>query len=254
MTTVPVGIGQPIRGRLCASSGAKLQAKLHGGSNIEVTQDGYSFHMDLDSKTYEMRGPDITFDIELSNMENGILRFDSEDYPEFWLELDSNLLSKRKDTNNSSQTKRPKRKLAATDACVPNADADSSTPKDDTEEDLLMWKNVKVDKATLVVWPGTVVVKSDIPDIMKFFQSTFGIEIDIVGCVTTLPDKDEMGFDIKDSGGRHDFFFYVKHADMNKFALKRFAFQMRWWQDVYFNNSEHIYASEFCAAFPSENW
>ena len=40
-------------------------------------------------------------------------------------------------------------------------------------------------------------------------------------------------------------------ADVPKFAMKRFSFGMRWWQDVYFNEHEHIYPLEFRRAYPS---
>ena len=53
------------------------------------------------------------------------------------------------------------------------------------------------------------------------------------------------------TGGRHDFFFYVKMADVPKFAIKRFQFGMRWWENVYSNNGENIYPIEFLHAYPN---
>ena len=53
-----------------------------------------------------------------------------------------------------------------------------------------------------------------------------------------------------DTGGRHDFFFFVKAEGLPKFALKRFRFGMRWWEDVYFNGGEGIYPIEFRRAYP----
>ena len=47
-----------------------------------------------------------------------------------------------------------------------------------------------------------------------------------------------------------DFFFFVKAADVLKFAIKRFPFGMRFWEDVYFNEMEHIYPPEFRRASP----
>lgn len=58
--------------------------------------------------------------------------------------------------------------------------------------------------------------------------------------------------EIEGTGGRHDFFFFVKNADVPKFALKRFRFGMRWWTDVFFNDGEGIYPIEFRNAYPYE--
>ena len=60
------------------------------------------------------------------------------------------------------------------------------------------------------------------------------------GCVVDVPD----------TGGRCDFFFFVDLNDMPKFAVQRFQFGMRWWQDVYYNEGEGIYPIEFRVAYP----
>ena len=72
-----------------------------------------------------------------------------------------------------------------------------------------------------------------------------------MGCVETLPDLRD-GTEIEGTGGRHDFFFFVRVADVPKFATKRFQFGMRWWEDVYFNDGEGIYPIEFRRAYPNE--
>ena len=51
--------------------------------------------------------------------------------------------------------------------------------------------------------------------------------------------------------GRQDFFFFVKTTDVSKFAIKRFQFGMRWWEDVYFNDEQDIYPPEFLKAYPN---
>ena len=38
---------------------------------------------------------------------------------------------------------------------------------------------------------------------------------------------------------------------MPKFAVKRFTFGMRWWEDVYFNGGEGIYPIDFRRAYPN---
>ena len=104
------------------------------------------------------------------------------------------------------------------------------------------------------LWPGTSVRKVDMhgPEgVPVFFEKVFGIEVTPVGCVETLPDVDEAGDEVKGTGGRHDFFFFVKGTDVPRFAVKRFEFGMRWWSDVYFNHGEGIYPPEFCATYPA---
>ena len=127
------------------------------------------------------------------------------------------------------------------------------TNPDTTTDAMIPWSNIRVDDAVLTLWPGTEVTRGDLTGpngLMAFFKEVFDIEPTPVGCVTTLPDTDDDGVEIKDTGGRHDFFFYVKVVDVPKFAIKRFRFGMRWWQDVYFNGDEDIYPLEFRRAYP----
>eukprot|EP00966_Prymnesium_polylepis_P318758 7361825-Prymnesium_polylepis.2 len=85
---------------------------------------------------------------------------------------------------------------------------------------------------------------------MNTFQEAFGIVPTLVGCVTTLPDKDDQGFDVPDTCGRHDFFFYINTSDIPKFAIPLFRIGMRWWEDVYFNGGEDNYPADFLTAYP----
>ena len=114
------------------------------------------------------------------------------------------------------------------------------------------WTRVTVDDAVLTLWPGKMVRESDLAGpngVMAFFNEAFDIVPTPVGCVETLPDTDEHDNEIEDTGGRHDFFFYVKIADMSKFALQRLHFGMRWWEDIYSNDEEGIYPIEFRHAY-----
>ena len=115
---------------------------------------------------------------------------------------------------------------------------------------MISWKIVRKDDAVLTLWPGTLVREKDRADLMTFFEETFNVVPTIVGCVTTLPDKDTAGLDVPETGGRHDLFFYIDNDDVSSFALPRFQFGMRWWQDIYFNNGQDIYPPEFLRAFP----
>eukprot|EP00966_Prymnesium_polylepis_P217170 5026061-Prymnesium_polylepis.1 len=89
------------------------------------------------------------------------------------------------------------------------------------------WSKMTVDDAVLTLWPGTSVRESDLVDLMAFFKDAFDIEPTPVGCVETLPDTDGDGIEVEGTGGRDDFFFFVKVADLPKFAVKRFTFGMR---------------------------
>ncbi len=82
------------------------------------------------------------------------------------------------------------------------------------------------------------------------FKNKLNIEMVPVGCIETLPDTDASGEKIDGTGDRHDFFLFVKVADVPSFAVKRFQIGMRWWSDVHFNNGEGIYPSEFLEAYP----
>ena len=72
----------------------------------------------------------------------------------------------------------------------------------------------------------------------------------VVGCVKTLPNKDEEGNDVEGTGGRTDFFFFVKGPGISAFMMRRFGAGMRWWEDVYFNKQESIYPPDFLSAYP----
>jgi hypothetical protein len=84
-----------------------------------------------------------------------------------------------------------------------------------------------------VQWPGTVVTDADVQDFESFVAEHFNeTRIKFVGCFETLPDRDSYGVSIADTGGRIDAYFLIHTDDIPKFAVKRFAFGMRWVDDV----------------------
>lgn len=116
------------------------------------------------------------------------------------------------------------------------------------------WSKISVENGILVVWPGTIVTVSDLTGpkgLYDFFKQVFDIEPMPVGCVTTLPDTDNNGTEIEGTGGRIDFFFFIQASDVLKFAFKRLSFGMRWWEDIYFNNTEDIYPMNFRQVYPN---
>ena len=123
-----------------------------------------------------------------------------------------------------------------------------------TEEPrLLKWKEGVECDGVLTVWPGTIVEEGDEEKVMLFFDKALGIEPVIVGCVRTLPDLEHRGMEKPETGGRSDFFFYVKMEDISRFAVPRFQFGMRWWEDIFYNKGQDIYPEEFLLAYPDPN-
>ena len=113
------------------------------------------------------------------------------------------------------------------------------------------WSKVEVEDGVLALWPGLEVRKRDVPvRVHAFFKKMFDIEVIPVGCVETLSVTNDSGEEIE--GGRCDFFFYIiQMEDVQKFALERFKFGIKWWEDVFFNHGESIYPPEFLEAYPN---
>ena len=112
----------------------------------------------------------------------------------------------------------------------------------------------------MVIWPATTLDEGDEEEFHEFATSNFGLEhpIILVGCVETLPTPDEEG-----TGGRIDTAFYIHDEDIMGFALKRFSWGMRWWEDVLGNErrdmvesgheGQSIYPQDFRDEYP-EAW
>lgn len=124
--------------------------------------------------------------------------------------------------------------------------AETAAPKD---PDVIEWTAQDVGTGQLVVWPGCTVKPSD--EVETWFGTDLGVSVRVVGCVTTLTNSGEVYRDGDDSGGRIDFFFIVGAADVAKFALRRLAYGMRWWEDMCANGGADIYPPEFLAAYPA---
>lgn len=121
------------------------------------------------------------------------------------------------------------------------------------EPRLLKWKEGVECDGVLTVWPGTIVEEGDEEKVMQFFDKALGIEPVIVGCVRTLPDLEHRNMEKPETGGRSDFFFYVKDEDISRFAVPRFQYGMRWWEDIFYNKGQDIYPEEFLRAYPDPN-
>lgn len=234
MSRVEVGMSAPIKGRL--PHGWRMEAHLVKDT-LKITSsdtDAVSIYVDLKNKDHYSREYGKTWAkldkdshvVAKYDDESGVLRFDSHTYPEFWIEVMVNKLP-RESCGKKQKT--------------------STSDKSDT----MAWSKVEVENGVLALWPATPVREADMygPKSLHFiFEEAFGIKVTPVGCVTTLPDV-ENGERVEGTGGRTDFFFFVDAADMPKFAIKRFLYGMKWWEDVYFNEGD-IYPLEFREAYP----
>jgi hypothetical protein len=73
----------------------------------------------------------------------------------------------------------------------------------------------------------------------------FGTRIKYETEVRTLPDVDDYGVVIPETGGRNDVFFYAHADDIEKFAVPRLKAGIRWWEDVVgYNDNSHIYPKD----------
>lgn len=103
----------------------------------------------------------------------------------------------------------------------------------------------------LVVAPGLAYEDEyDKKDFLNIFKKHGFKRPKIVGVIETLPSKDENGNVIPGTGGRKDFFFFINNKDINKFAVWRMSYGMRWWEDVFYNNEQDIYPEEFRQQYP----
>lgn len=89
----------------------------------------------------------------------------------------------------------------------------------------------------LCVWPGTIVGQDQIEKFNKFMKKEFKIRVKYVEEVVLKT-------------GRNDLLFYIHDDDVMKFAVPRFEYGIRWWEDVYFNNQQKEYPKEFIKKYP----
>ena len=95
-------------------------------------------------------------------------------------------------------------------------------------------KNVKrKDNFTQVcIWPGTLMNEEQIPEFEEWFKEEFGTRVQYLESIETAPDRDENGYQVEGTGGRHDVFFAVHSEDGGKFAIPRLGMGIRWVEDA----------------------
>ena len=109
---------------------------------------------------------------------------------------------------------------------------------------------VKTDFVQLVVWPGVLMPAAkkggdSIKEFEDFIKDELGTQIRYCETVLTLPSPGEPN-----TGGRSDIFFYVHNDDLGKFAVPRFRYGMRWWEDVLSNGGGPLYPKEILKKYP----
>lgn len=80
----------------------------------------------------------------------------------------------------------------------------------------------------LCVWPATIVGEDAIQEFNEFMKDEFGI-------------RSKYECEIELSSGRNDLLFFIHDEDVQKFAVKRLQYGIRWWEDVFYNNQEDEY-------------
>ena len=85
----------------------------------------------------------------------------------------------------------------------------------------------------VVVWPGTTLGPETPENFEAFILEELKTHAKFIGVFETAPDYND-----DTSGGRHDLCFYVASEDIPKFAVPRFAYGMRWLEDV-LDNEHH---------------
>jgi len=103
----------------------------------------------------------------------------------------------------------------------------------------------------LCVWPGTTLADSTPAELESFFLDEMKTRVKYHTEVKTLPDIDENGNTVPETGGRNDLFFYVHSDDIANFAVRRLHMGIRWWEDVVgYNDNSHLYTKEFLESHP----
>ncbi len=84
------------------------------------------------------------------------------------------------------------------------------------------------------VWPGTEMGDQSPKNFEDFIMAQFGVRAQFLECVITGPGQGG-------EGGRSDLMFAIHEDDINKFAVARLSWGIRWIEDVYGNGGGVLY-------------
>jgi hypothetical protein len=103
----------------------------------------------------------------------------------------------------------------------------------------------------LCVWQGVVLEGSTPKEFEDFFKDTFDARIKYETEISTLPDLDNNGNPVPETGNRNDVFFYIHTDDVMLFAIHKLTLGIRWWEDVVgYNDGSYLYPKEFVDKYP----
>ena len=97
------------------------------------------------------------------------------------------------------------------------------------------------------VWPATVVGEADVAEFEQWVKNDLGTRIQYCEEVLTNPTP---GNEIDEPGGRNDLFFKVHDDDIQKFAVARLKYGMRWWEDILNNGHAPLYPQDVLNKYP----
>lgn len=98
----------------------------------------------------------------------------------------------------------------------------------------------------LCVWPGTVLGDNTIENFEQFFKDEFDARVKYAEEVIT-----NGSIERNEEGGRNDLLFFIHDEDVSKFAVKRLAYGIRWWEDVVsYNDGAYLYKQEVLDKYP----
>jgi hypothetical protein len=95
-----------------------------------------------------------------------------------------------------------------------------------------------MDFKQVVVWPNTLMGDGTPEEFEAFILEELKTHAKFIGVFETAPDYEDAVGD-EPTGGRADLCFYVASEDIPKFAVPRFAYGMRWLEDVLDNEHHH---------------
>jgi len=99
----------------------------------------------------------------------------------------------------------------------------------------------------LCCWPGTTLGDKSVENFVDWVAEEFGVRAKFAEVVDTLPDEDDTE---GETGGRSDMLFWVHSEDIPKFAAKRLAYGIRWWEDVILNGGGCLYTDKIARKYP----
>lgn len=101
----------------------------------------------------------------------------------------------------------------------------------------------------IVVWPGTI-VGEDRSGEFEDWVAENGFNVTYLEEFKTLPDTDDDGCVIENTGGRNDLLFQVEDDDLGKFAIWRLGYGMSWWEDYLDNGNYTIVPKSILERYP----